>query len=237
VIDTHCHLLPGVDDGPRDPREAALLARALAADGVTAVACTPHYSGRYSVEPAEAERLRAELAQLLHGLALPLELMLAAEVSATYAAIKPPEELQARALGGRFLLVELEPATTRATLDALLAGVELAGLTPVLAHPERAATVQADPRLLERVAPRALVQLVAPSLLAGPESRTGRAAWQILERGGAHLLASDAHGAEARRPRLGAAAARVALRFGEAAAEALTTTAPGLLLQGRDPRL
>jgi protein-tyrosine phosphatase len=236
VIDTHCHLLPAVDDGPRDLREAALLARALFADGVTAVACTPHYSRRFSVEPAEAERLRTELAQLLRGLALPLELTLAAEISSTYAAIKQPEELRARALGGRFLLVELEPATTRATLEALLAGAELAGLTPVLAHPERAASVQADPRLLERVAPQALVQVVAPSLLAGPASRTGRAAWRLLDQGGAHLLASDAHGAEARPPRLRAAAARVALRFGDAAAEALTTAAPRLLLEGRDPR-
>jgi protein-tyrosine phosphatase len=232
VIDTHCHLLPGVDDGPSDTSHATALARALVADGVETVLCTPHFSRRYTVEPAVAAELLASLAGTLAEFELPLRLVLAAETSPTFAAIKPAEELRPRAIAGRFLLVELEPGTTATALDTLLANVEAAGLTPVLAHPERCHAVQSEPDLLERLAPDAVVQLVAPSLLGPPGSRTARAAWDLLERGDADLLASDAHGARERAPRLQAAAALVASRYGAAAADALTRTTPARLLAG-----
>ena len=60
MIDLHCHLLPGIDDGPRDMDEMVELARAAAADGFETIAATPHlrsdHPKRYNMPP-EAYRL------------------------------------------------------------------------------------------------------------------------------------------------------------------------------------
>ena len=99
MIDTHCHLLPGVDDGPRTDAEALRLARRLVADGVTTVVCTPHFSDQFPTPVLLArkrhERLRAELG--LVGIAL--ETHLAAELSVVRALNTPPSRLKVRSFG------------------------------------------------------------------------------------------------------------------------------------------
>src|SRR5688500_8301265 len=107
MIDTHCHLLPGLDDGPVTGADCVRLARTLSEEGATRVLCTPHWSRRYptSVERARdrLERARSDLA----GIGVPLHLELAAEVSVEFAVRARSEELVSRAIARRFVLVEL----------------------------------------------------------------------------------------------------------------------------------
>lgn len=78
MIDTHCHLVPGVDDGPSDQREAVELARALTADGVTDAICTPHYARMSPFRHETAAKRLAALSVALRAAGTPLELTLAA---------------------------------------------------------------------------------------------------------------------------------------------------------------
>src|SRR2546430_937166 len=81
VIDTHCHLLHSLDDGPKTERDSVELARQLAAAGVRAVVCTPHFSRRYSTSLVRARKRIAELSRLLLEAPILLSLSLAWRLS------------------------------------------------------------------------------------------------------------------------------------------------------------
>jgi protein-tyrosine phosphatase len=231
VIDTHCHLLAGVDDGPRSDAESLRLARHLAEDGVTTVVCTPHFSERFPTPRVVAldrhERLRREL----DAVGIELETIVAAELSVATALETPVERLWARAIGGRFLLVELVRETSAVSALTVCARLFDFGLVPVIAHPERCRAVQANPALLDDAREEgAWMQVVAPSLAGGWGGGVWATAWALVESGRADLLASDAHRVSASSPSLAAVAALVEERCGRARREELTETAPRRLL-------
>ena len=236
MIDTHCHLLPGVDDGPPTLSEAAQLASALAGAGVREVVCTPHVSRRFptTVDAAEAalHRLREELAQRDGAPAIAL----AAEFSPAAALEQAVEALAKRALGGRFVLVELEPRTPFTVVPAVVEHLAAAELGVVLAHPERNGAVQRQPALLESARRHgALAQVVAPSLVGRWGGEVQRTAWRLVADGRVDLVASDAHRAASGAQRLSHAAALLEARLGTAASERLLRSAPACVVRGVRP--
>ena len=233
MIDTHCHLLAGVDDGPRTGPESLRLARRLVEEGVTTVLCTPHFSDQFATPVLVARerhgRLRAEIGIV----GIELETHLAAELSVSRALATPAARLRARSFGGRYLLVELVRDTSREAAHEVCARLGSFGFVPVLAHPERCAAVQADPGLLtEAKAAGALVQVVAPSLSGRFGDDVWSAAWHIVESGVADLVASDAHRASATSPQLAAVAALIEDRCGAERRHELTELTPRRLLAG-----
>jgi protein-tyrosine phosphatase len=236
LIDTHCHLLPRLDDGPRTEEESLALARELSAQGVTRVLCTPHFSGMFPTVHAEAvERLRS-LQPLLEAAGIRLETSLAAEIGPAAAVSEPLDELLERSVERRFAIIEVLADSPPASLAAIAERLGAAGLRTVFAHPERNRAVQRKPGLLDPLrSDGALVQIVAPSLVGrwGPE--TDAAAWRLIDTGRADLLASDAHGAFRRRPHLRRACARIAERLGEDFVYELTESRPRLLLDRPGP--
>jgi len=232
VIDTHCHLLPRVDDGPRTANDAVRLARRLLDEGFTTVVCTPHFSDRWPTPTLIAHERHRELRRALEIVGVDLVTTVAAEVSVGRALETPLARLAVRAIGGRFLLVELvrdtPPHAVHAVVDRLAAGQ----LVPIFAHPERCRAVQHDPSLLDEARSReALVQVVAPSLAGRSGDAVWKTGWTLVETGVADLLASDSHADGARMPAFAAVAALVAARCGEDRREALTETGPRRLLE------
>lgn len=231
MIDTHCHLLSGIDDGPATAREALELARALVADGVARALCTPHFSRLWAPAPELAAERLEELRAALGAARVPLVLDLAGEVSPAFAVSTSMDELRARSIGGKYLLVEVQPDTPLGFFAAVADRLAEEGMKPAFAHPERSRALQRHPAALDAVrSDGALVQVVAPSLLGrwGPE--TARAGWRLLDHGRADLLASDAHGIARRRTHLGEAAALVAERLGDAVRTELVERQPLALL-------
>jgi protein-tyrosine phosphatase len=232
LIDTHCHLLPRVDDGPRTDADAIRLARKLSDEGVTTVVCTPHFSEHFPTPSVLARERHDELRRELDVLGIELETTLAAEVSVGLALRTPLERLRARAIAGRYLLVELVSDTPAPAARAVAGRLAEAELLPIFAHPERCRAVQLDPTLLDEVREAgALVQVVAPSLAGRWGDEVWRAAWQLVESGRADLLASDAHRVSASSPQLAAVATLVESRCGRERREELTETAPRRLLE------
>ena len=235
MIDTHCHLLPALDDGPRNEADAVELARALAAQGVTRVLCTPHFSNLFPTRHADAlERLRA-LQAMLRSQGLKLDLSLAAEIGPGFAASAPLEEVLARTVERRFALVEVLGDTSPSALVAIRDRLDAAGIQLVLGHPERCRAVQRRLGVLDGLrADGVLVQVVAPSLLGrwGPEAEA--TAWHLVDTGRADLLGSDAHSTRRRRPHLAEACELVAARLGNGVVTELTERKPRLVLDGTD---
>jgi protein-tyrosine phosphatase len=230
VIDTHCHLLSRIDDGPRSAIETIDLARVLVAQGVRAALCTPHYSSRF---PTRLEAARARFDELQRDLAelrIPLHVELAAEVDFRIALSVPLEELQGRSVAG-FVLVELDADATADVPARVVDRLKGAQLKAIFAHPERSRELSADPLPLEEArASGALVQVVGSSLLRRRGHAASAAGWALLDDGHADLLATDSHGAAGTAAHLRELLDVATQRYGSGAVDELTAVNPSRVL-------
>jgi tyrosine-protein phosphatase YwqE len=131
VIDTHSHVLPGVDDGARSIGDAVAMARQFVDSGVTAVVCTPHLSTQFRASTEQVTRELERLRSALSDLGIDLDLRLGTEFTTTTVRTATPAALAERAITGRYVLVELVSRTSRADAVAAIEAVHAAGLSLV----------------------------------------------------------------------------------------------------------
>jgi len=234
VIDLHCHILPGVDDGPETMREAVRLARAAVAAGTTVVVATPHVSSAYpgttGLQIADGVLL---LNRALRDEGVALKVTPGAEVALGRAAELEDGELARLRLGaGPWLLVECPFTGSAARFEADLMELAARGHRILLAHPERIHGFQGDRALLPRLVARGMLcQLTAGALVGRFGSEVERFALRLARDGLISVVASDAHSAVRRPPSV-----RQELRdasFSEDAIRFVTLDAPRALLDGQ----
>jgi protein-tyrosine phosphatase len=199
VIDLHCHLLPGIDDGAETTDDALMLARELAVAGVRTVAATPHLREDYpTVRPAELADRCAELAGHLRSTEIALDVVPGAEVDIVRALEGTAEDLLLASYGqrGSDILVESPYGPLPTSFEEQLFHLSVRGYRVLLAHPERNPTMRSDPgRLSELVRSGVLLQVTADAVLPrGTRSRSVDFARSLVSERVAHVLASDAHG-------------------------------------------
>lgn len=230
MFDLHSHVLPGVDDGAADLAASLEILRAAAADGIERIAATPHVRDDYPTSPDEMERLVGEVNAAARSEAIPVEVLRGGELDLAVAASLDDDALRRFGLGGnpRLLLLEFPYYGWPLELPDLLFRLRTRGFTSVLAHPERNAEVQERPERLQGIVDAgALVQLTAASVDGRLGRRAAAAARGLLDKGLAHLIASDAHAPAVRAIGMTAAAEAI----GDAAlARWLTRDVPGALL-------
>lgn len=230
MIDLHSHILPGLDDGCADLDASVALARAAVADGVAAIAATPHVRDDYPTSADAIERALARVRERLAAERIPLEVLPGAEIALDRLGAIDADELPRLGLGGnpRLLLLEFPYGGWPLSLEQHLFELAARGFRVVIAHPERNAQVRGDPERLRPLVERgALVQLTAASVDGRLGRRVRDASAELLARGLAHLLASDAHEPAVRAVGLRAAADAVG---GGALAEWLVERVPRALL-------
>ena len=233
MLDLHLHILPGVDDGATTLAASVELARAVVADGVELAAATPHVRDDYPTRPDQMERLVREVRSALAEAEVPLDVRPGAEIALEWLPALAFEELRRFALAGNpeYLLVEFPFVGWPLALGGHVAALRARGVVPVLAHPERNRDVREAPeRLRPLVENGALVQLTAASVdgRLGPTTRA--AAFDLLDRRLAHVLASDAHGPEIR----GAGMSNAVRALGdEELGRWLTVDMPAAMVAGR----
>jgi len=207
VIDLHCHLLFGVDDGPADFGASLALARRARAEGIETIAATPHVDSKYQLageEIAALPQLRRELEARLLEEGVNLSVVGGAEVAMTRIGALTPEQLRALCLGGGdVLLVESPYSTTVPFVDQLMFDLQAAGLRPLLAHPERCPAFQRDPEQLSRLVQHGCLCSLSAGSLADDFGRTVRRfALSLLADGLVHDISTDAHDDRRRPPAL-----------------------------------
>ena len=207
MIDLHCHILPGVDDGAASEEESCMMARMAAESGVTALAATPHCGVPGQFENFADERLMdrfSALERLLEREHVPLRLYTGMEVFVTEQTPRHLREGRLLTLGGsRYLLVEFGFDEEPDFADRMLGELLEAGVVPVVAHPERYHFVQPQPECLLRWAEMGCaLQVNKGSLLGRFGRRAAQAARWCLGEGCVHLLGSDAHSPWRRTPRM-----------------------------------
>lgn len=198
MIDLHAHVLPGIDDGPETMEGSLALARAAARTGTHLITATPHLrSDHPDVRAAELADRCHELDAALAGAGIDVRVLPAAEVDLLWAHTASPEELRLAtyAQRGTDLLLETPYGPLPQHFDELLEPFADQGIRVLLAHPERNPTFLREPDLVvDLVARGVLVQVTAMSLVdARRSSRSRQLAHWLVERGAAHVIASDAH--------------------------------------------
>jgi protein-tyrosine phosphatase len=242
VIDLHCHILPGVDDGSRSLEESLSMAKMAVEDGIHTVVATVHTLNGVYVNPVHdvIARLNA-LKNVFMENHIGLQLHAAYEVHLCPRIVESIRNGNAGTIdsAGKYLLLEFPSQTVPKGVKEEIFSLKLNGITPIIAHPERNAFIQRDSDLLyELLGMGALIQVTAMSVTGGFGMAAKQSAERLLKRRMCHIIASDAHSASARPPVLSRAvddAAEILGSFEEA--QRMVTHVPAAILAGRAPEI
>lgn len=232
MIDIHCHLLPGIDDGPPTVEAAVALAQALVDDGVTQVVCTPHvFPGRYENWRSSIADEHARFTDVLASHGVPLKLLWGGEVRLAPEVLEllPRRELPFMGEIGGYKTVLLEMPDGQVPLGALNFVRHLLAqqIRPIVVHPERNRGVMEK---IERLRPLidlgCYVQVTAGSLVGQFGPRAQAVAAQLIDLNWVQAVASDAHNLGGRRPRMRDAADWLTQHYGASTTRELTVLGP-----------
>ncbi len=178
MIDLHCHLLPGIDDGPPDVEGSMAMARRALRAGIETVVATPHVNSRYPNDPATIGGALSTVREALAREQLALDVRPGAEIAVSYLAETDSSGIGALSLaGGEWLLIEPPFATVASGLVTTVQGLLWDGHRVVLAHPERCPAIHRDPSIVRTlVGDGVLMSLTAGSLAGrfGSQARPAR---------------------------------------------------------------
>jgi protein-tyrosine phosphatase len=236
MIDIHCHILPGLDDGPESLDESLDLCRTAAADGVTCIVATPHYKpGTYVFSGPRIIESVNVLMMAVRSAGLDIRILPGAEVTVSPEMSADLERGGHLTLNhGRYFLAEFSPLSVPASWDTFLLSFLNAGLTPIIAHPERNAWFVHHPAALAAAVQRGVkLQVTAMSLTGDFGDASQDFAIDLLRQNLVHVIASDGHSADFRPPRLSEAVGLAADVVGRQRAEALVTVNPLAIIEGR----
>jgi protein-tyrosine phosphatase len=238
VIDLHCHILPGIDDGATDIAVSLAMARAQVTQGVSVVACTPHIlPGLYHNSGPAIRQATAQLQEALQQEGIPLQLVTGADVHMTpdFAGGLRSGRLLSIA-DSRYVLVEPPHHTAPPQLEDFFFNLVVAGYVPILTHPERLSWVPSRYAMIKRLVHGGVwMQLTAASFTGAFGRNALYWAERMLDDGCVHVLASDAHDAERRPPDLAVGREMVAKRVGAEEAQCLILTRPMGILKDQAP--
>lgn len=239
VIDIHCHLLPGIDDGAGDLDESLALCRHAVRSGITHAVVTPHiHPGRWDNDRVIIAEAYAALTRAVADAGLPLTLGMASEVriSAEMLTLIPDGKVPflGEYGGEQVLLLELPHGQIPPGAEKLVGWLRKRNIRPMIAHPERNKGFMRDrERLQAFVDAECLFQLTAGAVAGSFGEQAEDLARYILEQGWVTVLASDAHNLKARPPELLAGRDAAAAIIGEREARRLVTERPWAIVSGQ----
>ncbi len=238
MIDLHCHLLPGLDDGAPDLATSLTMARQAVDQGVTVIACTAHIlPGVYHNRGPDIRSATRLLQDALNrkGIALQLETGADVHMAPNFIAGLRSGELLTLA-DSRYVLVEPPHHVVPPQLEEFFFNLIVAGYVPILTHPERLSWVPSRYDTIKKLVQTGVWMQVTAGSFTGAFGRTALYwAVRLLDEGCVHLIASDAHDAERRPPDLALGRESVEKRVGAQEAQHLVFTRPMGVLKDQPP--
>lgn len=238
MIDLHCHMLPGIDDGPSELSVSLAMARCAVEDGIRFTACTPHiYPGLYENNRAGIEAAVQALREALAEAGIPLQLGTGADTHLAPDLTRAIRAGQVPTLcGSRYLLLEPPHHVAPPRFADSVFNLMAAGYVPVITHPERLTWIEDHyPIFADLVKQGAWMQITAGSLTGRFGKRPRYWGERMLDEGLVHILATDSHHIDKRPPLLAEGREAAALRVGEAEAINMVVTRPQGILDDLPP--
>lgn len=225
-----------MDDGSPDLATSVRMARMAAEDGITHVVCSPHASSRYRFDPQRIEAAVITVRSALADAGIHLVLGTGCDFHLSYDNVRDALDKPRRYTinAGDYLLIELPDYGLPPTLEETFYSLRLAGMTPILTHPERNPSLQQDTsRLREWVRDGMLCQVTTASVTGLMGRKAQKLADRLLADRWVHFLATDAHNVSTRPPQMRAACDHVASRFGDSYAQKICTENPQAVFDNR----
>ncbi|MCC4044184.1 tyrosine-protein phosphatase [Enterococcus gallinarum] len=202
MIDLHCHILPGIDDGAETMEASIAMAEKAISQGITHILCTPHHNnGKYHNPKSDVISLVSSLQSELDRRNLPLTVLEGQEVRITGDLIEDirNDEILFTDLDDTYILIEFPTMEVPTYSEQVFFELKSLGKTPVIVHPERNAYFRKDPNnLLPFLEMGCLAQLTAPSYMGVFGKDIQKTAKIMVEYNLVQMVASDAHGVKKR---------------------------------------
>lgn len=236
MIDLHCHLLPGIDDGARDENVSLAMARLATDDGIHTTFCTPHiYPGLYENRGPDIAVRVARLQEVLAARSIPLQLKVGADAHLVPDFLGGLRNGRIPTLGGsRYLLLEPSHHVRPPRFVESVFELVGAGYTPIITHPERLTWFSDHTsEFFELARSGAWLQLTGGALTGNFGDRVRKISETLVGDGWVDVLASDGHTTGMRSPVLSKARSRAAQLIGQTEADAMVVTRPRAVLEHR----
>ena len=229
MIDLHCHILPGIDDGSPSWEITAEMCRMAAEDGIRHIVATPHANERFFYD-----RLRYEgMLRKLNNVGCGIQFTLGCDFHFSFDNIEDAILYPRRYTIGDspYLLVEFSDFGSMQAMREGLFRLANSGIKPIITHPERnLALLEAPDRLIELAKDGCLIQVTANSLTGYWGVRSQRMAELLLKKNAIYVIASDAHDTVNRPPLLSQAFDRICRLAGQDVAHALFVDNPSAVV-------
>jgi protein-tyrosine phosphatase len=230
-IDIHCHILPGLDDGPQHIDESLKMIEVAIEDGISHIFATPHIiDGMYDNRGSEIMLAVENLRMRMKGA---LTIYYGADVGVTFDLIERIERKEVPALNGSgYMLIEFPEYIIPPHVDNLFFNLRHRGITPIITHPERHLRLMRDLSALGMLLDSgAMCQITAMSVTGEFGKSARRACFAMIEKGFVDFVASDAHNSRGRPPILSKAYETIKKEFGNDLSEKIFFSNPKMIVE------
>lgn len=217
MMDIHCHILPGIDDGAQTIYDSLDMAKQAVSQGIKQIIATPHHmNGKYENRKTGIIQKVNELNKRLKEEQIDLEILPGQENRIYGEILQDYEKGEIQTLAGTsYLFIEFPSGHVPRYAETLLYEIQVKGLMPIIVHPERnAELIQHPDRLYEMVNNGVATQITAASLTGAFGKKIKKFTEQLIEANLAHFLASDAHNVKTRAFKMDEAADEIEKKYG-----------------------
>lgn len=235
MIDIHCHILPGIDDGPSNMDKAVAMALAAVRSGTSRIIATPHFNnGVFEVDKEMVKSSVGFFTWVLEEKKIALEVLPGMEIRISPDTCSLLDQGELLPLGAsRYYLFELPDIFVKDGIFEVLRQLRQRDVIPVIAHPERNRTIMRHPEMIpEFIFENVLFQITGKSMTGGNGRDSFKIAWNMVKEGLVHFVASDGHGLRHRPPCLSDAVKAVKKAGGKKAVKTIFEENPVKIVGG-----
>ncbi|MFJ7729666.1 tyrosine-protein phosphatase [Neobacillus sp. NPDC097160] len=195
MIDIHCHILPGIDDGAKNMEDSLTMAREAVKEGIYTIIATPHLNNQYDNRRESILAMVDILNQSLQEANINMKILPGQEPRIFGEILADLENGDIQTLNdSQYLFIEFPSSHVPRYTEKLLFDIQVKGLTPIIVHPERNAELMERPEVLYNLVEKgALTQVTASSLCGYFGKKIKNFSNQLIEANQTHFIASDAH--------------------------------------------
>lgn len=233
LVDIHCHLLPGIDDGSKDWATSLKLAQAAVEDGVTHALVTPHtLNGVYLNHKKDVIKLTDEFQRRLKQANIPLIVFPGMEVRLSGGLLKAidKDDILYCDENSTYMLLEFPSEDVPTYAQEMVYKVMQRGITPIIVHPERNNRILREPTVLQKFLEQGcLVQVTASSYTGIFGKKIQKLSRDLIAAGQVTCFASDAHDLPKRQYQLSEALTKAKNEFGKKISASLQNNARAII--------
>lgn len=233
MIDLHCHILPGVDDGAKTDQDSIDMGKKAVEQGITHILCTPHHrNGVYTNHAADVIRNVERLQKIFDQENIDITLLEGQEVRLFGELLEDIDkgDILFTDLDNTYILIEFPSSMIPNYAEDIFYELLSRGKVPVIVHPERNAGFREDITRLEPfIEMGVLTQLTAPSIVGKFGKAIRKTALEMMDNNLLHMVASDAHGINSRNFYLKEAYEEIEKRYGKEKAEEMAQITKNLV--------